>query len=278
MNTDSIQPLETASGHFDHLQAELEEARARLLSAEAELAEEQAAVNAFRMHCRLKLDSWIDTLLALQSEREALLTRLQLLRQAQEYGIPVGEAGQFWREEGSFDESSEADEEELILPTDTPRDKAAEKRLYRKLARKYHPDLGATAVEIAYRTEMMAAVNVAYEDRDVQTLYDLADQLDPQASQEISSIRPRRERGIREQILRCRLRTRKARRRLAALRRENTARLWRKARRLDRDDVHWWEIVRREIEQATDKVRADVTRLKPMVEALESAPDSAETG
>jgi hypothetical protein len=276
MTTGKIQPIGEVSGQSDRLQAELEEARERLLAAEAELAEEQAAVNAFRMHCRLKLDEWIDALLALQTERQSLLTRLQLLRQARDYGIPSDEAGQFWQEEGSFGETAGGDEEELILPTDTPRDKAAEKRLYRELARRFHPDLGVTAVEVAYRTEMMAAVNVAYEGRDAQSLYDLADQLDPQISQDIDSIRSPGERRLREQIMRCRQRTRKAGRRLAALRQENTARLWRKAIRLDQGDVHWWEIVRREIEQATEKVQEEVAHLRPEVEALESVQDSPE--
>ena len=278
MKADKLQPAEDAGKRLEQLNAELEEARRRLLEAEAELAEEQAAVNAFRMHCRLKLDRWIDSLLSLQTERQALLTRLELLRQARDHGIPKGKADQFWQEEVQYAASEEGDSEELILPTDTPRDKAAEKRLYRQLARKFHPDLGVTAVEVAYRTEMMAAVNVAYESHDVQSLYDLADQLDPQVSQEMAFIGSARERRIREQIVRCQQRTRKAGRRLAALRRENTARLWRKAKRLDKDDVHWWEIVRQEIEHAIARVQNDVSRLQSQVESLESAPQPGQSG
>lgn len=277
MTPDMLQPVDDVEERLDNLQAELDEARRKLLDAEAELAEEQAAVNAFRMHCRLKLDQWIDSLLSLQTEKQALLTRLELLRQAREFGIPAEESDQFWREEEPFAGSADEDGEELILPTDTPRDKAAEKRLYRRLARKFHPDLGATAVEIAYRTEMMAAVNVAFEGGDVQSLYDLADQLDPQVSQEMAFISSARERRLREQIVRCQQRTRKAGRRLAALRRENTARLWRKAKRLDKDDVHWWEIVRQEIERAIERVQYDVARLRPQVEALESAPQPGQS-
>lgn len=273
MKADKLQPSEDAGKRLKGLQAELEEARERLLNTEAELAKEQAAVNAFRMHCRLKLDSWIDSLLSLQTERQALLTRLELLRQARDYGIPAGEADRFWQEEVPSLDSDDELGDELILPTDTPRDKAAEKRLYRRLARKFHPDLGATAVEVAYRTEMMAAVNVAYERHDVQSLYDLADQLDPHVSREMMAIRSARERKLREQIVRCQQRTRKAERRLAAQRRENTARLWRKAKRLDKDDVHWWEIVRQEIEEAIDRVQQEVARLRPRVEALEAASE-----
>ncbi|MCZ7669910.1 MAG: hypothetical protein M5U34_23380 [Chloroflexi bacterium] len=44
------------------LQTELSQIRQKLNQTEAELAQEQAAVNAFRMHCRLKLDSLVDML------------------------------------------------------------------------------------------------------------------------------------------------------------------------------------------------------------------------
>jgi len=65
------------------LQEELRLAREKLNQTEAELAAEQAAVNAFRMHCRLKLDDLVDALHALAAEKQSLLTRLELLRQAQ---------------------------------------------------------------------------------------------------------------------------------------------------------------------------------------------------
>ncbi|UCC53142.1 MAG: hypothetical protein JSV68_04080, partial [Anaerolineaceae bacterium] len=63
MNSSKIEPVRTASEKNAHLQRELKNARQAQLEAEAELAQEQAAVNAFRMHCRLKLDSLVDTLM-----------------------------------------------------------------------------------------------------------------------------------------------------------------------------------------------------------------------
>ena len=264
------------------LKAQLQKARQQLLDAEAELAQEQAAVNAFRMHCRLKLDTWINTLLQLQTERQSLLTRLELLRQAEDFGLPFDADDPFWRGEDEAHEPSEDDsqgvsggrKEELILPTDTPRDKAAEKRLYRHLARRFHPDLGVTAVEIAYRTEVMTTVNTAYSAGDTQTLYDLADQLNPQNAAELAGIESGDIRRLRTQILRCRQRRRKILRRQAALRQENTARLWRKAQRIEgAEDTHWWEIVRREIERASHRLRADNDRLTAQIESLEIAQE-----
>lgn len=251
------------------LQAELHRAQQALLEAETELAQEQAAVNAFRMHCRLKLDDWINTLLALQTEKEGLLTRLQLLQQAADYGVAYDADDPFWHGEGAADLGAG---EELILPTDTPRDKAAERRLYRQLARKFHPDLGQTAIEIAYRTEMMAAVNAAYHEGDGQALYDLAGELDPVQVAELAAIKSVEVRRLREQIARLDRRRRRALRRLSALRQENTARLWQKAQQLDTAETHWWEVVRREIERATQRLRREVALLRRQIETLEADP------
>lgn len=57
-----IHPAPNRKGNQATLESELEEARSNLLKAEGELAKEQAEVNAFRMHCRLKLDRWIERL------------------------------------------------------------------------------------------------------------------------------------------------------------------------------------------------------------------------
>ncbi len=253
------------------LYRELEEAQKSLLEAEAELAKEQAAVNAFRMHCRLKLDRWIENLEELQTQRQSLITRLALLRQAEHYGIPFDGDDPFWTGENGAD-TAEIDDE-LILPTDVPRDKAAEKRLFRQLARTFHPDLGQTAMEIAYRTEMMSAVNQAYTENDVQGLYDLAEQLNPEQVAQLAKIGSHEERKTRQQINRLKQRRRKANRRLKMLQQENTARLWRKAQYLERDDTHWWEVVRSELEKAIEQLKSDIEKLQLLVEPFDKEDD-----
>jgi len=272
-----IQPRQNLDQQITDLQSELGTVRAELMAAEANLAEYQAEVNAFRMHCRLKLDAWIERLMKVQTERQRLRTQLALLRQGAISGAEYNQEDPFWQsEELTEGELMEDDEEELLLPTETPRDKSAEQRLYRQLARKYHPDLANTAVEIAYRTEMMAAVNTAYDQREVQTLYDLADQLNPQHRAELAGIERFEVRKLRTEIIRLRQRTRKSRRRLATLREENSARLWQKAQLLDADDIHWWEIVRREIEQALQLLESDINLLEQATAALKLPENPSE--
>lgn len=265
------------------LRRELDYARHDLREAEAELAQEQAAVNAFRMHCRLKLDNWVNILLELQVEKQSLLTQWQLAQNEEEKPnsqIPNPNADnpnpkskiENPKSEDTFWQGTIAEEgppgrvPELLLPTDTPNDKAAEKRLYRELARRFHPDLGRTAVDIAYRTEMMAAANNAYAAGDAQALYDLAGELDPQDVAGLALMETAEMRRLRQEILKTRGRQRRAIAQLVALRQENTARLWQKAKLLDEGEADWWELVRREIARAIERLRAEVEELYQKVE------------
>lgn len=246
------------------LRAELLAAQEELRVAEADLAAEQAAVNAFRMHARLMLDDLADAIGTLLTEKQSLLTRLALWRQDAEAAAaddnPLGPDA-----ESTF--PSDDDEALDLLPTATPRDKAAEKRLYRELARRFHPDLADGAAELAYRTSVMTAVNSAYSAGDIQALYDLAGELEPGEIRELAGIETRELRQLRERILQCRRRRRKVSRRLQALRDDKTARLWRKAHTLDDKNEDWWTAVRRDLETARERLEREVADLKRQVEA-----------
>ena len=78
------------------LEAEFEKCLDDLRRFEALLAKEQAAVNAFRMHCRLQLGPWVEEILALQEEKQRLLTRLALLKQAEAEGTLPGFDEESW--------------------------------------------------------------------------------------------------------------------------------------------------------------------------------------
>jgi hypothetical protein len=249
------------SDQLYNLRADLQMAQQVLMTAEAELSQRQAAINAFRMHCRLKLDKLVDQYQELGVEKQSVWTRLQLLQQAEELGIPYEENDPFWQGQ-TTDPPPPSTHDEPLLPTNTPRDKAAEKRLYRELARKFHPDLADTAVERAYRTSMMAAINNAYANDNIEALYDLAGELDPDEIAELAQIEHLEIRRLRRQILQIQQRQRRAQRRLQALMQENTARLWQKARELDDGSEDWWNLVRREIEQAISRRQQAVAELK----------------
>ncbi|HNS40722.1 MAG: hypothetical protein LC131_00320 [Anaerolineae bacterium] len=265
--TNTLQPVDSAGHRADELRAELAAAEEELRVAEADLAQEQAAVNAFRMHARLMLDDLADAIERLLTERQSLLTRLELHRQAiEDEADPLGPHFRQFDDAGL---DSGADLDDLPLPTATPHDKAAEKRLYRELARRFHPDLANGAAELAYRTSVMTAVNSAYTNGDLQALYDLAGELEPDELRELATIESRELRQLRERILRCRRRRRKVSRRLQLLREDKTARLWRKAREMRDQGEDWWTAVRRDLEATRERLEMQVTVLRQELDKAE---------
>jgi hypothetical protein len=269
MSERHIQRIKQEPEEMADLRAQLAKARRMLAEAEAELAQEQAAVNAFRMHCRLKLDTLVDTLLELRAQKQSYLTRLELLRQDVD-------ATDFDESDDPLDDrpppvEPAGDEEggDVLLPTPTPRDKAAEKALYRELARRFHPDYATSAVERSYRTTIMTAVNSAYAENNVDALYDLAGVLSPEEAAELGPIEDREARSLREAISKMRRLRGKANRQLSMLREENTARLWRRAMALGDTDADWWSLVRKELEQSIDRTAQQVAVLSQRLDSLE---------
>ncbi len=253
MTENALQPASTG-GHPDQLRADLRAAQEALRAAEAELAAEQAAVNAFRLHARLMLDDLTDAILTLRARKQTLLAELALAAADDD---PLGPPPDV-----ATDAPPAADD--LPLPTDVPRDRAAEKRLFRELARRFHPDLAGSAGELAYRTSVMSAVNSAYAAGDIGALYDLAGELSPGELRELALLDTREARQLREQLLRCRRRQRKVARQLDELRRETTARLWHKARELEEPNQNWWAAVRRELEAARARLGEEVAALEAL--------------
>lgn len=265
MTGSALQEVPTTSQQRRQLQAERQIAQAELLAAEAELAQVQAAVNAFRMQCRLKIGYLVDDYLELRAHKQALWTRLQLLQQAHEFGIPYDPDDPFWhgREEAALHDDLPADAD--LPELGSQRDRTAEKRLYRELARRFHPDRAENNIERAYMTAMMAAVNVAYQSQDVAALRDLADELDPTSVSELAALNSSELRRLREQILKLQRRKRRTRQQLAALQQENTTRLWHKAEQLEADGRIWWEEVRDDLTALIQRRRTEIVELETAV-------------
>ena len=87
MQQRQLQTTQHPSQKRRQLEADLVDARQALSEREAALAQEQAAVNHFRMQCRLKIGKQVDTLLDLRAQKQTLLTRLELERQARDERI-----------------------------------------------------------------------------------------------------------------------------------------------------------------------------------------------
>jgi len=130
-----------------------------LATAEVELSKKQNEIRAIERRIRFRLGRSIDQLAELEEQIAQYRQEIGQLRipGAFEAGyLPVEEQyRRAWRRPAEDDIYSGAE------PLN-PADEKQIKRLYRRLARKFHPDLAADQSEQDYRTKKMAALNEAY--------------------------------------------------------------------------------------------------------------------
>ncbi len=170
------------------LQALLVEVRPWLIAAEVELSERLAAISAFEFRVRSRLEPLTRRMDQLDEEIQSLR---QQLRQMQEDWFVTdesfdGELYQQWRssKDAGAAASGEYRYREAIESPPVQKlssDQSAElKRLYRQLARRFHPDFALDEEDRSYRTSIMMAVNAAYAIGDFERLEELALEPDPQ--------------------------------------------------------------------------------------------------
>lgn len=154
---------------LEALRRRLAQSEAALAAAEAELAQRLADIQVLEQRIEAQLGPALDQLTALEAEVQLLLAQIQRQRNASTFGQeyrPVEE--QFRR--------TWVDPEPPPTPIASAPAGAAPpqvvdlKRLYRQLARRYHPDLTTDEAERQRRTAVMAAINEAYASHDLAAL------------------------------------------------------------------------------------------------------------
>ncbi len=167
---------ETTDQKTARLRAELKQARQDLLAAEAELAEQLADIAAFEYLFEAHVGYLVDRLAQLEAEVDEYLRRIKQMRHDHLFDSsyrPVDE--QFNRTWHSPPSQKREEPKARQVP---PATQAEIKRLYRQLARRFHPDLARDEVEAAFRTERMRAVNDAYRAGSMVELMALAEELE----------------------------------------------------------------------------------------------------
>lgn len=221
---------------INELQALLEELRPQLIDAEAQLAERLAAISAFEYRVRARLESLSRRLDSLQAEIDELRRELRRFRDSSllwdEEMIPPEGAGKGWRFEGDTASSGTyryRAKAEAPRPAPEGQRLAALKQLYRRLARRFHPDLVLDEADRAYRTDMMMAINAAYAMGDLEKLEQLSAEPDslshePQTSEELAA-------ALQREVDRCRRRLQEIAAELATLEGHESTRLMKRVER-----------------------------------------------
>ena len=159
------------SQKITQLREALAKTHEQLIEAEAELTDRLAEVNAFELEFEAKVGYLFDQLARLETEIQGYNDRIQMTRNKQIFGnahLPV---------ERQYQRAWQAPPRSASTPPSEPLPPAGEaeiKRLYRQLARRFHPDLATDEADRAYRTQKMAAINDAYAARSLVELVALA--------------------------------------------------------------------------------------------------------
>jgi chromosome segregation ATPase len=163
---------ETVRERLIRLRRELKAAKEQLSQTEAELDEERADIEVLEREIDRRLGHQLRRLSNLEDKVNDYRDRLERLRRSSVYGnayLPVEE--QFRR----VWEVPATEEAASTGVTSGPIDEKQLKRIYRQLARRYHPDLARDEADRTYRTEKMAALNEAYAERSLAELAALHD-------------------------------------------------------------------------------------------------------
>jgi len=257
------------------LQKLLQSASAELIDAETELADRLAAINAFEFKLRAATSVLVARLDQLEAEIRGL--RQQLRRQEDEWGEGASSGGKWSVDDVEYVASGQGPQASGgyryrdVGPKSAPQklneDQGAElKRLYRQLARRFHPDLAADAADRDYRTQLMIAINAAYVAGDLEKLRQLA--LEPESvhEMELADTDQRRAEVLLRELERCRQRLAEIQEEMARLEKHKSARLMRQAAQAEANGRDWATEIKAQLQAQIARKMVERDVLKQEVE------------
>ena len=162
---------ETQDEKLARLRGEVEQVQRNLIEAEADLADRQAEINAFEFEFEARVGYLLDKLSALDDQITQYNDLIETVRNRAIFG------NAYLSVEKQYRRAWSKPSRDVPLPPPQPVSPVTEaeiKKLYRKLARQFHPDLAADEPDRLFRTEKMAALNDAYAARSLPELRHLA--------------------------------------------------------------------------------------------------------
>ena len=157
---------ETIHEKLSRLRSELTQAQDALIDAETELADRMIDIRAFEAEFDARTGFLMDQLAALETRIDDYLDRIRRRRNESVFGVDYRSADEQYRRTWQRPSQPAA----KPPPPPGPVTQAQIKKLYRQLARRFHPDLAADENDRRYRTEKMSAINDAYAARSLAEL------------------------------------------------------------------------------------------------------------
>lgn len=268
-------------GRIDELQALIAQLEAEVIEAEVSLTEEMTNLNAFEFKLRAGVRHLMDRLDELAAHIDDLKKQL---RHHYDFGNGQPDEWSYQYVEEAYNEPR-LNHNDYRFHSSMPEPPAAQlnenetaelKRLYRQLARRFHPDMGKGAADRDYRTQMMMAINAAYAAGDLERLRELAlepdlidlDAVEDDAGQIVNFL-------LRE-LARLQRRLTEITDELALVRAKKNYRLMQQARRAEEKGQDWLAETKAQLQEkiARKLVERDVLRQELEVQEMITAEES----
>ncbi len=279
MNKELIQAPSDWSAQIKELQTLLESLRPQLIEAEANLTEKIADITAFEFKLRAQIAPLVERLERLQGEVQALKKQLRQMRddwffaQSSENldGLDDWSATEWQFGAGS---GATATGEyrymgpEMQPPPQELNEDSQEtlKKLYRQLARRFHPDLAESEVDRAYYTQMMMRINAAYAAGDLEQLQQIALEPDSITHAEGALSDQQLAEALLREVARCQRRLVEIKEELARLAQHRNARLLEKARQAEKRGIDFLQKMAAELQEKITHKRVERDVLEQQIE------------
>lgn len=252
------------------LQVMLDELLAKLVDAEAELAERLASIHAFEYRLRTALSHLTRKMDELDRQIADLRRQLRWYGDAW-YDGDDGQAATWARghsaaEEGEYKYHEAPREARPVQDEDT---RAELKKLYRQLARYYHPDTAVDEEDREYRTQMMMAINAAYAAGDLEKLRQLADS--PEMVRHLSFDHPDQQlaEALQREIERIKQRLAEIEQEMKRLNAHESARMMRKMAEAEAQGRDYLGELKQQMQETIVRKMVDRDSLQVQLESLE---------
>jgi hypothetical protein len=262
------------------LREQLAQRRPQLVDAEAELAEKLAVISAFEFELKRHITPFTRQLDKLEAEINQLRHKLRMRGEwADDDALDAQEAAA-WAQGQTVHES--ADYKYRPQTQDQQKKELGEaaqqelKRVYRQLARRFHPDMGVDAEDRAYRTEMMMAINTAYALGDLQKLLELAEAPDAAVRDEALTDEMLVA-ALRKELAHVENRLREIQRELQLLESHRSHKLRRQKEAAEMDGRDWFADITAQLRESIARRRAERDILEQQLEMRDEFGDSALT-
>lgn len=173
--------MTTEAERLTQLRLAVEVARRELIDAEAELADRRTDIAAFEYEYEARVGVLLFQLEQVEADLQDYLDRIKERRNEKIFGTAYSSVEDQFRKTWQSSAMAEPPKKKIHVNENT---EAQIKKLYRQLARRYHPDLASDDAEREFRTEMMTAVNDAYAARSLAELMVLAKELEERGQME----------------------------------------------------------------------------------------------